>query len=85
MKFNSLKFALTGGILGAIGFSLCTIATLLNIPGFMPFAQLLEQGYRSYGYNISWAGVIIGAFWGFMEGFIWIGAFGLIYNKLAAK
>jgi hypothetical protein len=85
MKINSLKLALTGGITGAIGFALCTAAALMNIPGFMPFALLLEQGYQAYGYSLSWMGVLIGAVWGFAEGFLWIGIFGLIYNKLVAK
>lgn len=85
MKFNTLKFAISGGIVWALCYAVTTISTLLGIPGFAPFANLIESGYSYYGYTITWSGVIVGAIWGFLEGFIWIGLFGLIYNKLAGK
>lgn len=82
MKFNTLKLAISGGIIVAFCFAWTTIAALIGVPGFAPFAQLLEAGYKFYGYSVSWPGVVMGAIWGFVEGFIWIGGFGLIYNKL---
>lgn len=85
MKLNSLKFALAGGIVAAAGYALATLAALIGIPGFMPVAKLLEEFYGSYGYSISWLGIIVGAVWGFAEGFVWIGAFGLVYNWLSPK
>ncbi len=85
MRFNTSKFAIAGGILGALCYGWMTIAALIGVPGFMPFAQLLFQGYASYGYSITWMGVLVGAFWGFVEGFIWFGLFAIIYNKLVGK
>jgi hypothetical protein len=79
-KLNVLKVALTGGIYLAIIFALSTIAGILNIPGFVEFVNLLKTFYGSYGYSVTWLGVIIGAFWGFIEGFFHLGLFILIYN-----
>jgi hypothetical protein len=82
MKLNALQFALASGILIGAAYALVTIAALIHLPGYIPFAKLLEQGYGFYGYSISWLGVLIGAFWGFVEGLVWLGAFAFIYNKL---
>lgn len=38
-----------------------------------------------YGYSISGFGILIGAFWGFVEGFVHLGIFALIYNYLQKK
>ena len=81
-KLHTLKFALTGGIYcSAVGL-IATIFAILNVPGFLPFAELMKQFYGPYGYSISWLGAIFGAFWGFVEGFVHIGLFGLVYNWL---
>lgn len=82
MKLDTLKFALAGGIIGAIGMGWVTIASLIGFPGFLSFARLAEQGYGFYGYSVSWLGVLVGAFYGFVEGFIWLGALAYVYNKL---
>ncbi len=83
-KLNALKFALAGGIWGGIVGLGTTILALMNVPGFLPFAELLNQFYGPYGYSISWTGSIFGALWGFVEGFIHIGFFALVYNWLVA-
>ena len=84
-KINALKFALAGGIwLSIIGFS-STILAIFNIPGFLAFGNFLTQIYGSYGYSISWGGSIVGALWGFSEGFIHLGFFALLYNWLNRK
>jgi hypothetical protein len=62
-------FALAGGIYGAGLVALATICTLLGIPGFKPFTDLLAQFYGFYGYSVSTSGIAIGAFWGLIEGF----------------
>jgi hypothetical protein len=84
-KLNVLRFALAGGIwLGVLGFG-ATILALFNFPGFLAFGNLITQFYGSYGYSISWTGSIIGAFWGFAEGFIHLGFFAIVYNWLNKK
>jgi hypothetical protein len=85
MKLNVAKLATAAGVVMALGFGWTTIAALLGVPGFLPFANLLEAGYSSYGYSISWTGVVVGAVWGFIEGFLSLGLLALIYNKLAGK
>ena len=80
MKSNVLKLALTGGIYVAIVFALATVAGILKIPGFVELADFLKIFYGSYGYSVTWLGVIVGAFWGFCEGFFHVGLFALIYN-----
>ena len=81
-KLNALKFALAGGIwLGAV-FLVATILALLGVPGFLPFAKLLELFYGFYGYAVSPVGAVIGGFWGFCEGFVQLGILALVYNLL---
>jgi hypothetical protein len=82
MKLNTLKFAFAAGILGAFVYFLITLFALIGLPGFLPFATLLQQGYSFYGYSISVSGLFVGAIYGFLEGFVWLGVFALIYNKL---
>jgi hypothetical protein len=77
--------ALAAGVYGAGCVAISTIAALLGVPGFPEFAKFLTGFYGFYGYSITWTGVIVGAFWGFVEGFIHIGIFALIYNALFKK
>lgn len=85
MKLNTLKFALAGGIYCAGCLAFVTILALLNVPGFLECAKLLTSFYGFYGYSVSWVGVIVGALWGFVEGFVHIGIFAWIYNKLIGE
>ncbi len=85
MKINTVNFAISAGIIGALTIGWTTVAAIIGVPGFMPFAKLLVEGYGFYGYSISWLGALIGAFWGFFEGFLWLGLLALIYNKLVVK
>jgi hypothetical protein len=66
--FDPVRFALAGGIYGAVLVALTTICTLLGIPGFKPFTDLLTQFYGCYGYSVSISGIAIGAFWGLRRG-----------------
>ncbi len=84
-KLDALRFALAGGIYGAGLVALTTICTLLGIPGFKPFTDLLAQFYGFYGYSVSIIGIAIGAFWGLIEGFIHFGIFACIYNILLGR
>jgi len=82
MKLNVKKFALAGGIyVGACAAAL-TAGALLNVPGLPQFAAMLASFYGPWGYSVSLPGVFIGAFWGFTEGFVHLGLFAWLYNKL---
>jgi hypothetical protein len=84
-RLDTLKFALAGAIYGAVCVAAATICALLGIPGFKPFTDLLAQFYGTYGYSISISGIVSGAFWGFLEGFIHFGIFAWLYNLLLGQ
>jgi hypothetical protein len=48
-RLDTLSFALAGAIYGAALVALATIAVLIGVPGFKPFADLLTQFYGFYG------------------------------------
>ena len=79
---NTKKIALTFGIYLSGCTALSTVASLLNVPGFPQFTKILVDIYGPWGYSISIPGIFIGAFWGFIEGFVHFGIIGLIYNKI---
>jgi hypothetical protein len=81
-RLDTLRFALAGGIYGSGLVALTTICTLLGIPGFKPFTDLLVQFYGFYGYSVSTVGIAVGAFWGLIEGFVQFGIFVWLYNAL---
>ncbi len=82
---NIKRLALAGGIYLSACTALVTVSSLLGVPGFPQFTKILADIYGPWGYSISWVGVFIGAFWGFVEGFVHFGIFGWIYNKLNIK
>lgn len=84
-KIDSLKFAISSGIVIAVCFTLTTFLAILNVPGYTYFALQLENIYGFYGYSISYLGLLTGAIYGFIEGFVWLGLFALVYNKLMRK
>ena len=84
-KLDTLSFALAGAIYGAACVALATIAALIGVPGFRPFVDLLTQFYGFYGYSVSTLGVAVGAFWGFVEGFVHFGIFAWLYNLLLRR
>jgi hypothetical protein len=61
-KLDTLSFAVAGAIYGAALVALATMAALLGIPGFRPFADLLTQFYGFYSYSDSALGVLVGRF-----------------------
>lgn len=81
-KLNVLKFALAAGIWVGLCFSLITTASFLKVPGFIEFSELLVKFYGWWGYSVSPLGILIGAFYGFIEGFFHFGIFAWIYNKI---
>ena len=83
MRIDTYKLALAGGIYGALLGGGATILALLGMPGFPEFTGSLVRLYGFYGYSVSWVGVIVGAFWGFVELFLHLAVFAWIYNKVA--
>jgi hypothetical protein len=82
MKVDVKKLALAGGIYLSGCVALATISSLLGIPGFPQFTRILADIYGPWGYSVSLPGIFVGAFWGFIEGFVHVGIFGWIYNKI---
>lgn len=84
-SINVMKAALAGGTYVAICAVVITVAALLKVPGAVEFTDWLVMLYSSYGYQVTWLGVLIGAFWGFVEGFVHVGLFSLVYNWVAGR
>jgi len=84
-RLDTLSFAIAGAIYGAALVALATIAALVGIPGFKPFADLIAQFYAPYGYSVSNVGVVVGALWGLVEGFVHFGIFALLYNFVLGR
>ena len=61
------------------------LVALLGVPGFKSFTDLLAQLYGFYGYSVSGTGIVVGAFWGLIEGFVHFGIFAWLYNLLLGR
>jgi len=79
-KLNALKFGLAGGITAGICVALTTILGIFEL--FPEYNSLIVSIYGFLGYSISWLGVLLGAIYGFLDGFILVIIFAWIYNKL---
>jgi hypothetical protein len=84
-RLDTLSFAIAGAIYGVALIALANIAALAVIPGFRPFADLVAQFYAPYGYSVSKVGVVMGGFWGLVEGFVHFGIFALLYNLVLGR
>jgi hypothetical protein len=82
-RLDTLRFALAGGIYGAGCVALTTICSLLDVPGFRPFTDLLAPFYGFYGYSVSTIGIVV--VWGLLEGFVHFGIFAWLYNLLLVQ
>jgi len=80
LKLNALKFALTGGILTGLFVACVTLCSLLEY--FELIGILIYSVYGVLGYSITAWGILIGAIYGFIDGFIMFGIFAWLYNKL---
>lgn len=79
-KLNAVKFGLASGITTAICVFLTTIA---GIYGYcLECVGLLIGVYGALGYSVTVLGSLIGAIYGFIDMFILVWVFALIYNKL---
>ena len=82
MKLNAVKFGLAGGILSGLFILLLTFFSLVGSGYASTWTGMIVEIYGFLGYSISWFGVVLGAIYGFIDGFIFCGVFALIYNKL---
>lgn len=80
MKLNAKALALASGILWGLGMALLTALSMMN--GYAgQFLNLMAGVYP--GYTISGIGIVVGAIYGFLDGFIGCYIFAWLYNKLA--
>jgi len=77
---DAKRFGLAAGILWALYMCAYTILSIYTGQGTV-LLSIMENIYP--GYTISWAGILPGMFFGFIDGFIGLFLFALIYNKLS--
>lgn len=77
MKLNALKLALSAAIVSAISMALLPVYGLYLGRGLRATSIL---GGVFPGYTVSWQGAGMGAVWGFISCFVYIGVFALVYN-----
>ena len=76
------RIGLALGKVFAIVIFLTTLAGFYKFFGGFPMINLfLIDIYGKLGFNISWGGAIIGAVYGFIDGFLLGALFAWIYNK----
>jgi len=85
MKLSAFSFALAGGVFIAICMALITIASRLGIPGFHAITTGLVKMLGSYGYSVSWLGLLMSVVLGFVKGFVIFGLFAVLYNSMVKK
>lgn len=82
-RLNAVKFGIAGGVITAICVIITTLAGIYGIMGgFTVWNGLIVDIYGTLGYSVSWLGVLLGAIYGFIDGFLATLIFALIYNKL---
>ncbi|MFC1682448.1 hypothetical protein ACFL0X_02440 [Nanoarchaeota archaeon] len=82
-KLNALKFGLAGGILSGACIFLTTLAGVYGwFGGFQIWNSIILDIYGFIGYSKTWGGSILGAIYGFADGFVFTALFAWIYNKL---
>jgi len=76
---NVKRFALAGGILGALWVFVFTWVFIATGHA-TELTHLLENIYP--GYHVNALGSVVGAVWGFVEGFLKLGIIAWVYNYL---
>lgn len=80
-KLHALNFGLAGGIVTGLCIFLTTIMTA--VWGLFPlYTSIIEDIYGFIGFSATVGGAFLGAVYGFIDGFIAVWVFALIYNKL---
>jgi len=82
MALHARSFALAGGIIW--GASIMVLTWIATVAGYgTPLIEFLQQLY--VGLNISFVGSLIGLVYGFIDAFIGLYLFALLYNWLEKK
>ena len=84
-KLNAFKFGLAAGIVAGICVALTTIAGIFGwFPEYTALSfEWLTGIYGFLGYKgASWLSVLLGAVYSFIDTFIFVLVFALIYNRL---
>lgn len=82
MPLNPKNFGMAGGIMFGLVMFLTTLFSIWTGYG-KEFLNLMTSIYP--GYSISWGGSIVGAIYGFIDCFVWLYLFGLLYNWLEGR
>jgi hypothetical protein len=83
MKLNVRAFALTAGLLWALSIFFVQTLNALLPPYSGPFLALLSSIYPYYRPEDSYAFVLLGMLYGFLDGAIGAAIFAWVYNQLA--
>ena len=78
LKLNAVKFGIAGGIVTGI----CVLLITLFASYFPGCSNLILEAYGRFGYSLKGIGMLLGLVYGFIDGFIVVWLFALIYNKL---
>src|SRR4029079_9161961 len=85
MRLNVLAFALTAGLFWAVTVFLVQTLNALLPPYGGPFLVWLASLYPFYRPEESYAYVLLGMFYGFLDGLICGAIFSWVYNRLAER
>ena len=84
-KLNAFKFGLAGGIITALCVFIITLTGVLWEGYASHSTWMLSEVYGFLGYNLTFVGALLGAVYAFIDGFVLVWIFALIYNKLVSK
>lgn len=82
MKWNTRRFAITGGVIWGLSLLITTLVSLYTGEYAKAFLASISSIYP--GYSISLAGSVIGLLYGFFDVFIGVYIFAWVY-KLVGK
>lgn len=82
---NAFKFGVAGGVVTGLYVFIMTLLGIFTENYATQSISILLEIYGFLGYKLNFAGAIIGAFYGFVDGFILTWIFAFVYNKLVKK
>lgn len=81
MKWNTKRFAITGGIIWALCLFVTTLVSIFTGGNYAkPFLDGIGSIYP--GYTISLGGSVVGLIYGFLDVFIGVYIFAWVYKKV---
>jgi hypothetical protein len=81
-KLHAVKFGIAGGLITALCVFVVTILGTLFSGYASHSTWILQEFYGFLGYKVCIGGALLGAVYGFIDGFIIIWFFAWVYNKL---